>query len=84
MDLREILLQHERSGIAGVARSKRGIERLREIAANQLDNGKPLLENKDFADKISQLEIDLTALEFTELRSPAGESAGGPASKAHC
>ena len=75
----KFLLQHERSGIAGVARSKRGIERLREIAANQLDNGKPLLENKDFADKISQLEIDLTALEFTELRSLAGESAGkGP------
>jgi alkylation response protein AidB-like acyl-CoA dehydrogenase len=28
------LLAHERSGIAGVARSKRGIERLREIASS--------------------------------------------------
>ena len=29
------LLAHERSGIAGVARSKRGLERLREIAAHR-------------------------------------------------
>ena len=75
----KFLLAHERTGIAGVARSKRGIEKLRIIAAKETDNGKPLIENPDFAEKISQLEIDLTALEFTELRTIAGMQKGkGP------
>ncbi|KCZ49023.1 acyl-CoA dehydrogenase family protein [Hyphomonas pacifica] len=75
----KFLLAHERSGIAGVARSKRGVERLRNIATNELVDGEPLLEQPEFARKISQLEIDLTALEFTELRTLASEAAGkGP------
>ena len=75
----KFLLAHERSGIAGVARSKRGIERLRSIASTEVLDGEPLIEDDSFARKISQLEIDLTALEFTELRTLARESAGkGP------
>ena len=72
----KFLLAHERSGIAGVARSKRGVERLRSIASEELVDGQPLLQSQDFARKISQLEIDLTALEFTELRTLAAEAAG--------
>ena len=75
----KFLLAHERSGIAGVARSKRGVEQLKEIAASEMLDGKPLLEDMGFARKISQLEIDLSALEITELRTLAGEQAGkGP------
>lgn len=75
----KFLLAHERSGIAGVARSKRGVEKLRAIASDELVDGKPLIQSGDFARKISQLEVDLTALEFTELRTLAAESAGrGP------
>ena len=75
----KFLLAHERSGIAGVARSKRGIERLRDIASTEVLDGAPLIKDDSFARKISQLEIDLTALEFTELRTLARESAGkGP------
>ena len=75
----KFLLAHERSGIAGVARSKRGIERLRNIASTELLDGEPLIKDDSFSRKISQLEIDLTALEFTELRTLARESAGkGP------
>jgi hypothetical protein len=75
----KFLLAHERSGIAGVARSKRGIERLRDIASTEVLDGEPLIKDDSFARKISQLEIDLTALEFTELRTLARESAGkGP------
>ncbi len=75
----KFLLAHERSGIAGVARSKRGIERLRDIASTEILDGEPLIKDDSFARKISQLEIDLTALEFTELRTLARESAGkGP------
>ncbi|HPF23948.1 MAG: acyl-CoA dehydrogenase family protein [Hyphomonas sp.] len=75
----KFLLAHERSGIAGVARSKRGIERLRDIASKETVDGTPLIQTPEFSRKISQLEIDLTALEFTELRTLASEAAGkGP------
>lgn len=75
----KFLLAHERSGIAGVARSKRGVEKLREIAAKELVDGEPLIDDSDFIRKVSQLEIDLTALEFTELRTLASEAQGkGP------
>lgn len=75
----KFLLAHERSGIAGVARSKRGVEELKKIATSEMLDGKPLIEDMGFARKISQLEIDLSALEITELRTLAGEQAGkGP------
>jgi alkylation response protein AidB-like acyl-CoA dehydrogenase len=74
------LLAHERSGIAGVARSKRGLERLRQMASTELsDAGGALIQDAFFRRKVAELEIDLTALEFTELRTLAGESSGkGP------
>jgi alkylation response protein AidB-like acyl-CoA dehydrogenase len=79
----KFLLAHERTGIAAVARSKRGIEKIKAIATTELDGEKPLLQNPFFKRKVSQLEIDLTALEFTELRSLAGEAAGkGPGAEA--
>ena len=74
------LLQHERSGIAGVARSKRSLEKLRSMAATEpSDAGGPLIEDVFYRRKLADLEIDLTALEFTELRTLAGETSGqGP------
>ena len=74
------LLAHERSGIAGVARSKRNLEKLREIAATERsDAGGKLIGDAFFRRKVAEVEIDLTALEFTELRTLAGESSGkGP------
>ncbi len=73
----KFLLGHERTGIAGVARSKRGIERLREVAAGvEGDDGTPLIQDVSFRRKIAELEIDLAALEYTELRTLAGESSG--------
>ena len=75
----KFLLGNERSGIAGVARSKKAIDRLREIARGELENGDPLLSSADFSRKIAELEVDLTALEYTELRTLAAESQGqGP------
>jgi alkylation response protein AidB-like acyl-CoA dehydrogenase len=75
----KFLLAHERTGIAAVARSKRGVEKIKAIARTEQDGDRPLIANPFFKRKISELEIDLTALEFTELRSLAGEAAGkGP------
>jgi len=76
----KFLLAHERAGIAGVARSKRNIEKLKAIAKQEIgDDGKPLLEDDEFQRKLAELEIGLSALEMTELRVLARESAGkGP------
>jgi hypothetical protein len=70
---------HERSGIAGVARSKKAIERLRDIAGAEQVDGTPLIATGEFARKVAEVEIDLTALEFTELRTLAAEARGKPA-----
>src|SRR6201986_1721360 len=72
----KFLLVNERSGIARVAGSKRAVERLKEIAAKDLLDGKPLIENEEFARKVADLEIQLTGLEYTELRTLAQEAKG--------
>jgi alkylation response protein AidB-like acyl-CoA dehydrogenase len=75
----KFLLAHERTGIAGVARSKRGVERIKTIARTEQDGDRPLIANPFFKRKIAELEIDLTALEYTELRTLASEASGkGP------
>lgn len=75
----KFLLAHERSGIARVAASKRAVEKLKTIAKTELDEDKPLIEDPMFRRKIAELEIDLTALEYSELRTLASEAAGkGP------
>ncbi|MEO8669580.1 MAG: acyl-CoA dehydrogenase family protein [Bauldia sp.] len=75
----KFLLSHERAGIAGVARSKNAIGRLKDMLAMEKIDGAPLIGDGDFQRKIAELEIDLTALEYTELRTLAGEQSGkGP------
>src|SRR5260221_359142 len=53
---------------------------MREMARTaRSDSGGALLSDAFFRRKVAELEIDLTALEFTELRTLAGESSGeGP------
>jgi alkylation response protein AidB-like acyl-CoA dehydrogenase len=74
------LLAHERTGIAGVARSKRALEKLKKMAAAEpSDTGGTLIEDPFFRRRLAELEIDLSALEYTELRALAGEMKGqGP------
>ncbi|HEY0104869.1 MAG TPA: acyl-CoA dehydrogenase family protein [Rhizomicrobium sp.] len=72
----KFLLVNERSGIARVAGSKKAVARLKEIARAETLDGRPLIEDEDFARKVADLEIDLAALEFTELRTLAAESQG--------
>ncbi|MEE2731402.1 MAG: acyl-CoA dehydrogenase family protein [Pseudomonadota bacterium] len=71
------LLTHERTAIAGVAQSKKAIEQLKGIAAQEMSGGKPLLEDEMFCAKLAQIEVDLMALEYTELRAIASVADGG-------
>jgi alkylation response protein AidB-like acyl-CoA dehydrogenase len=70
----KFLLGHERTNIAGVGASKRELGRLKTIAKSENKNGKPLIEDPLFAARIAQVEIDLIALEITNLRALSAES----------
>ena len=71
------LLAHERTAIAGVADSKRNLAQTREFAAREVNGGKSLLSDPLFQKRLSDIEIELMALEFTELRVLATVAAGG-------
>ena len=64
----KFLLGHERSLTPEVCRSKRRMTLLREIAATTQSNGKPLSEDPHFALRIAGAQIELDALELTNLR----------------
>ena len=69
----KFLLGHERTNIAGIGIAKRELKRLKSIAARERQNGRPLLEDPLFAVQIAQIEIDLWALEITNLRVLSAE-----------
>lgn len=70
------LLSHERTSIAAVGRSKSAINKLRKIANIEHLNGNALIKDVRFRDKLSSLEMDLSALEYTELRILSEENKG--------
>lgn len=70
------LLQHERTNIAQVPRSKKQIERLKTLANKEMYNGKSLLEDERFRTKIAEVEVELMALEMTNRRMLSKLSAG--------
>ena len=65
----KFLLAHERFGIAGVGASMRSLNRLKDIISQ--------LDNEDLQRKVNQLEIDLSAIEITELRLLSALENGG-------
>jgi alkylation response protein AidB-like acyl-CoA dehydrogenase len=69
----KFLLGHERTGIAGVGRSKAALKRLKRIAQRESANGGALIEDVRFRDRIAQVELDLMALEITNLRVISAE-----------
>lgn len=64
------LLEHERTGTAGVARCRQQLALLRELA----ETSRP--GDRHFQERIAGVEIELDALAYTELRTLAAESAG--------
>ena len=72
----KVLLQHERTNIAAVHYSKFRIERLKEQAARSVRGAPPLTEDRNFMRKLAAVEVELKALEVTELRTLAAVSSG--------
>ncbi len=62
------LLGHERMNTGRVGVSKRELAKLKEFAKTQTKDGRPLAEDTRFKDKVARVEIELMALEITNLR----------------
>ena len=72
-DYAKFLLGNERVGIARVGVSKERIRRVRELAGLELVGGRPLIEDPRFREKLAAVEVELKALEMTQLRVVAAE-----------
>ncbi|MDZ7781623.1 MAG: acyl-CoA dehydrogenase family protein [Halioglobus sp.] len=70
------LLVQERLSIAEVANSKRGLNEVRELARREINGGVSLLDDPLFARRLTDIEIDLMAVEYTELRALAAIAEG--------
>jgi alkylation response protein AidB-like acyl-CoA dehydrogenase len=62
------LLEHERTNIAGIGFSKRELARVQALARSTLRHGRPLIEDPLYRARLAEVEIDLMALEITNLR----------------
>src|SRR6202040_781613 len=76
-DYAKFLLGNERTGIARVGISKERIRRIKELASKVESGGKPVLEDQKFREKLAEVEIELKALELTQLRVVADEGKHG-------
>ncbi|MDT3419075.1 alkylation response protein AidB-like acyl-CoA dehydrogenase [Pseudomonas protegens] len=71
------LLTYERTNIAGVGLSMAALQRLKRVAAQRTRNGRPLLEDPQFAARLARVEIDLENMKTTNLRVIAAVAGGG-------
>jgi alkylation response protein AidB-like acyl-CoA dehydrogenase len=62
------LLGHERMNTGRIGASKRELAKLKEFAAQQPAAGGSLMDDVRFRDRLSRLEVELMALEITNLR----------------
>ncbi len=72
----KVLLQHERANIAGVARSRYRLRRLRRQVSQSVRGAEPLAADKNFMRRLAAVEVELKALEYTELRTLAAVASG--------
>jgi len=71
------LLAHERTGMAEVADSTRMLDSLKQRASVEINGGKAMIDDPIFQMRLSDIEMELMALEYTELRVFASMAAGG-------
>ncbi len=79
----KFLLGHERTGIAGVASSRRTVQAMRSIAASETTgDGRTLAEDADFMSRLDATEIKLEALAGVESQILSAMEGGGSAGDA--
>ena len=72
----KFLLANERLGIAEVPASKRGVRSLRDIARSEPTDGATLAHDPAFTAQIADLDLQVQALEMSELRALSAMAAG--------
>src|SRR5271156_1565747 len=72
-DYAKFLLGNERTGIARVGMSKAKVARIKELAAIERSGDRALIDDPKFREKLAAVEVELKALEMTQLRVVADE-----------
>jgi len=72
----KVLLQHERTNLAGVGRSRHRLKILQAQSKRAVHGARPLAEDRSFMRKVAAVAIELKALEYTELRTLAAVASG--------
>src|SRR5947199_8124839 len=67
-DCAKFLLGNERTGIARVGYSKQRVQRIKELAGRVKAGDRPLIEDERFREKVAAVEVELKALEMTQMR----------------
>ena len=73
-DCAKYLLGNERFGQARVGASRERIRRLKTIAKETMDGGRPLIEDPEFRRQVTEMEVELKALEMSVMRVIANET----------
>ena len=72
-DYAKFLLGNERTGIARVGVSKARIRRIKQLAALERVGDRAMMDEPHFREKVAAVEVELKALEMTQLRVVADE-----------
>ncbi len=67
-DVAKYLLGNERTGIARLGKSRERVAVAKAAAREVRFNGRPLIEDATFRQRIAQLEVDMKALQITQYR----------------
>ncbi len=67
-DVAKYLLGNERTGIARLGKSRERVAAAKEMAREVRQNGRPLIEDPAFRQRVAQLEVDMKALQITQYR----------------
>ena len=72
-DYAKFLLGNERTGIARVGVSKARIRRIKQLAAMERVGDRAMMDEPHFRERVAAVEVELKALEITQLRVVADE-----------
>ncbi|NNN24583.1 MULTISPECIES: acyl-CoA dehydrogenase family protein [Pseudomonas] len=71
------LLTHERTSIGGINQTKVLLRKLKQVAGQELRNGRPLIEDPLFRAQVAAVEMQLMAADMSNLRALVAARDGG-------